>query len=139
MRKQVLFIHSGGAQGPHEGSNDLVHYLQSMLGPRYEVLYPQMPNPEAPEYVQWKVLLAKELDKLDDGVILVGHSLGGSVLLKYLSEEPCHKGIAGLFIVAAPYWGKEDWEVEEYILRKDFGRSFRPFRTSFSTIAATTK
>nr|WP_235788441.1 alpha/beta hydrolase [Salipaludibacillus sp. CUR1] len=45
-----------------------------------------MPNPENPEYILWKKQLEKELDKLNGDVILVGHSLGGSVLLKYLSE-----------------------------------------------------
>jgi predicted alpha/beta hydrolase family esterase len=53
-------------------------------------------------------------------VILVGHSLGGSILLKYLSEEGVDKPVAGLFLVVTPYWGVEDWEVEEYALREDF-------------------
>jgi predicted alpha/beta hydrolase family esterase len=120
MPKQVLFIHSGGTQGPHEGSNDLVTYLRNMLGNEYNVLYPAMPNPENPEYVMWKALLDKKLASLEGEVILVGHSLGGSVLLKYLSEEICNNFISGLFIIAAPYWGKKDWQVAEYVLQKDF-------------------
>jgi predicted alpha/beta hydrolase family esterase len=46
--------------------------------------------------------------------------LGGSILLKYLSEEEAAKPVAGLFLVAAPYWGVEDWEVGEYALQEDF-------------------
>ena len=120
MKKQVLFVHSGGAQGLHEGSNDLVGYLREELGDDYEVLYPIMPDPECPEYITWKMLLARELARLRGEAILVGHSLGGSVLLKYLSEEPFEKLVAGLFVIAAPYWGKKDWRVEEYVLRDDF-------------------
>lgn len=120
MGKQVLFIHSGGSQGPHEGSNDLVAYLRQMLGSGYEVLYPKMPDPENPRYAQWKTLLAKELASLHGDVILVGHSLGGSVLLKYLSEEICPIPIAGLFLIAAPYWGKPHWQVDEYTLQENF-------------------
>jgi predicted alpha/beta hydrolase family esterase len=120
MKQKVLFVHSGGTQGPHEGSSDLVTYLRQMLGGGYEVLYPKMPDPDHPEYVLWKEHLEKRIAWLDDEVILVGHSLGGSVLLKYLSEENFHKSIAGLFLVAAPYWGKRDWEVDEYVLQKDF-------------------
>ena len=120
MKQKVLFIHSGGTQGPHEGSSDLVTYLRQMLGGGYEVLYPKMPDPDHPEYAQWKEHLEKRLAWLDDEIILVGHSLGGSVLLKYLSEETCNKSIAGLFLVAAPYWGKSNWEVDEYVLRQDF-------------------
>ena len=46
--------------------------------------------------------------------------MGGSILLKYLSEEEAAKPVAGLFLVAAPYWGFEDWEVGEYALQEDF-------------------
>jgi predicted alpha/beta hydrolase family esterase len=120
MPKQILFVHSGGSQGLHEGSNDLVTYLQHMLGSKYNILNPKMPDPENPEYVRWKQSLGKTLASLEGEVILVGHSLGGSVLLKYLSEEIYNNMIIGLFIIAAPYWGKKDWKVEEYVLRKDF-------------------
>ncbi len=87
MKKQILFIHSAGAQGPHEGSGRLVAHLQKGLGPEYQVLYPIMPDPENPAYEPWKAQLEKELTALEGEAILVGHSLGGSVLLKYLSEE----------------------------------------------------
>jgi uncharacterized glyoxalase superfamily protein PhnB/predicted alpha/beta hydrolase family esterase len=119
-KKQVLFIHSGGSQGHHEGSSDLVAYLRHMLGADYQVLCPPMPDPDNPEYLQWKVQLRTELAGVEDGVIVVGHSLGGSVLLKYLSEEKCTKPITGLCVVAAPYWGKRNWQVDEYILQKNF-------------------
>ncbi|MFO7446002.1 MAG: hypothetical protein R6W90_06520, partial [Ignavibacteriaceae bacterium] len=85
-KKQVLFIHSAGVQGPMEGSGDLVAFLQNELGDEYKVLYPMLPNPDDPNYVRWKLTLEKELAMLEDDLILVGHSLGGSVILKYLSE-----------------------------------------------------
>jgi predicted alpha/beta hydrolase family esterase len=52
--------------------------------------------------------------------ILVGHSLGGSVLLKYLSEEGAPISAAGLFLVAAPYWGAEGWKVDDFALDSEF-------------------
>ncbi|HEY4653757.1 MAG TPA: alpha/beta fold hydrolase [Cyclobacteriaceae bacterium] len=120
MTRPVLFIHSGGSQGPHEGSSDLVSYLRAGLSKDHVVLYPKMPDPEHPEYDLWKLTIQRELSALEQAIILVGHSLGGSVLLKYLSEEPCDKSIAGLFLVAPPYWGKKDWKVDEYVLLNDF-------------------
>jgi uncharacterized protein len=51
---------------------------------------------------------------------LAGHSLGASILLKYLSEEKVEKPVAGIFLIAPPYWGAEDWEVSEYALQEDF-------------------
>ena len=65
----------------------------------------------------WCPVARNELTCLPDKVILVGHSLGGSVLLKYLSEAPVENTIVGLFVIAAPYWGAEDWQVDEYMLR----------------------
>lgn len=119
-KKQVLVVHSGGSQGLHEGSYDLVAWLRMALGPPYEVLYPKMPNPDQPVYEQWKQKLMDELAPLDNGVILVGHSLGGSVILKYLSEEKISKKIDGVFMIGSPFWGKRNWRVEEYILKEKF-------------------
>jgi predicted alpha/beta hydrolase family esterase len=122
-KKQVLFVHCGGTQGLHEGSSDLVAWLQLALGPPYEVLYPKMPNPDQPVYEQWKHQLKNELSLLDDGIILIGHSIGGSVILKFLSEEKISKKIDGLFIIGSPFWGKRNWRVQEYILKENFATS----------------
>src|SRR5688572_28525634 len=132
IKKQILFIHSAGVQGPHEGSGDLVAHLREALGAEYEVLYPIMPNPESPAYEPWKVQLEKELAALEGEVILIGHSLGGSVLLKYLSEEKYGKPIAGIFLIASPYWGgDEGGQVDEFALREDFAPKLPPIRQIF--------
>jgi predicted alpha/beta hydrolase family esterase len=122
-KKQVLFVHSGGTQGLHEGSSDLVAWLRQVLGPPYEVFYPKMPNPDTPVYEQWKQTIKAELSRLDNGVILIGHSLGGSVILKFLSEEKITKKIDGLFMIGSPYWGKRNWKVDEYLLKEKFAAS----------------
>jgi uncharacterized protein len=57
---------------------------------------------------------------MDGEAILVGHSVGAHMLLKYLSEEEVEKPIAGLFLVAAPYAGTGGWELEEDVLPEDF-------------------
>jgi len=64
--------------------------------------------------------ISRELAELDDGAVLVGHSLGASILLKHVSEGKAQRPIAGIFLVATPYWGAEDWEVDEYALQRDF-------------------
>jgi predicted alpha/beta hydrolase family esterase len=40
---------------------------------------------------------------MDDGVILVGHSLGGTFLAKYLSSEHCPKKVKAAFLIAPCY------------------------------------
>lgn len=120
LKKQILFI-QGAGQGAYEGDRKLVTYLQEELGNEYSILYPKMKNPESPEYKRWKIQIEKELSMLDGEVILIGHSLGGSVLLKYLSEETNQKFISGLFLLAAPYWGRDEgWQSDEYVLQEDF-------------------
>ena len=119
MKKQVLFIHGGG-EGAHQEDKKLAASLKDVLGAAYDVRCPKMPDEDRPEYEAWKDQIAQEFTALDGEVILVGHSLGASILLKYLSEEKVEKPVAGIFLVAPPYWGAEDWEVSEYALQKDF-------------------
>lgn len=124
--KEVLFIHSAGPQGDHEGSGFLLSYLRKTLGSGYEVKFPEMPDPENPHYKPWKKELKKLLRRASDNVIVIGHSLGASVVLKYLSEKSPDKRIAGLFLVSAVYWGKENWKVEEYELEDNFPNKLPP-------------
>ena len=116
MKKHVLFVHGAGA---YEEDQRLAASLRSALGDGYEVRYLKMPNEDSPEYGAWKERVSEEISGMDGGVILTGHSFGASVLLKYLSEESPPKPVAGVFLVATPYWGAADWE-KKYALRDGF-------------------
>ena len=70
-----------------------------------------MPAPEDPHFEPWGERLGEILAGIDQPVVVVRHSLGGSVVLKHLSDTD-RGPIAGLLLVAAPFWGKEDWAVE---------------------------
>jgi predicted alpha/beta hydrolase family esterase len=119
VRKQVLFI-QGAGEGAYEEDGRLAASLQEALGSTYEVRYPKIPNEGDIEYVDWKAQLDRELGALADEAILVGHSVGASVLLKYLSDRGSGKAIAGLFLIAAPYWGVDDfWKWDEARLPQD--------------------
>jgi uncharacterized protein len=119
LKRHVLFVHGAG-EGAHEEDEKMAASLREELGTPYEVRCPKMPDEDRPEYQAWKEKISEELDALDDEAILVGHSLGASILLKYLSEVGVKGPVAGVFLIAAPYWGTEDWEVDEYVLRGDF-------------------
>ena len=119
MKKHVLFIHGAGG-GAFEEDGLLVASLQNALGLAYDVHYPKMPEEDSATYADWKALIERELATLDDEVILVGHSVGGSVLVKYLSEEQLDKPITSLFLLATPYWGADDfWKWDEARLPED--------------------
>lgn len=111
MKKQVLFI-QGGGEGAYAEDEALAVALQRALGPEYGVIYPHMPGEEDPEYAPWAAQIAVEHGALGDGAILVGHSVGGTVLLRHLSEAQSDKPIGGIFILAAPAWGADEWQAD---------------------------
>src|SRR5688500_5108264 len=122
MTKQVLFIQGGGDDGYH-ADEKMVASLQKLLGRDYLVIYPQMPSDKAsPDFV-WQKQIEKEIAKIKDPVIVVAHSLGASLLLKYLSENKIPKKLDGIFLIATPFWsGKEDW-VQGLKLQNDFAKN----------------
>lgn len=120
-KQQVLFAHSAGVQGaPEKGSFDLVSYLRKELSDKYEIHYPIIEDPENPTYEMWKSLFSQEFNKIEKPLILIGHSLGGSMLLKYLSKEKSNTTISALFLISTPHWGKNGWDIEDFEMRKNF-------------------
>jgi predicted alpha/beta hydrolase family esterase len=114
MPHQLLFIQGGGAEGTHdEWDNKLAEHLGRKLGPDYEIRYPLMPNEADPKYAPWKAALMHEFGKLDDGAILVGHSIGGTILINTLVEEPPDLDLGGVVQLAAPFVGEGGWASED--------------------------
>lgn len=119
MNKSVLFIHGGGGEEDYTADSELVASLQKVLGEAYIVQYPLLANEAAPDLGR-KKQIDHEISLIEGDVILVGHSLGASMLLKYLSETQTRKKIAGLFLIATPFWrGDEDWQ-QGFKLQRDF-------------------
>lgn len=125
MKKQILFIHSAGPQEEGEGSSGLVSCLLNVLNNEYEIRHPLMPQPENPRYEGWKLKMKQELTNAKSDLILIGHSLGASIILKYLSEESYSNHINGLFLISTPYWGEKGGEMDEYALNKNFGSKLK--------------
>lgn len=114
----MLFV-QGAGEGAYEEDIKLAASLQDELDAGYEVRSPKMPNEGSPEYGSWRDRISKEISDMDGDVILTGHSFGASVLLKYLYETNPARPVAGVFLVATPYWGAEGWEVDAYALQDD--------------------
>jgi len=113
MLTMVLFLHSSGPQGPGEGSSALAERLRQELGAEFEIRSPVLPDSATdPHYEAWRDRLGEELEALEGKVIIFGHSLGGSVALKYCAERGFDEKVAGLVSAATPYWGTSDWEEE---------------------------
>jgi predicted alpha/beta hydrolase family esterase len=112
VQHQVLFIQGGGEGSHDKWDNKLAENLAEELGPDYELRYPRMPNEGDPRYALWKAALKNEFAKLDDRAILVGHSIGGTILINVLVEEP-DLALSGIFLLAAPFVGEGGWSSED--------------------------
>lgn len=118
MKKTLVVIHGGTTFDTYEeywkylqscelslekiNRKDWKDNLVSNL-PDFEVIYPKMPNSKNARYPEWKLWFEKTFHFLTEEVVLVGHSLGGIFLAKYLSENDFPKRISQLHLVAAPY------------------------------------
>lgn len=130
MKKQVVVIHGGDTFENYEAyvdflknfeidleryktsKNDWKPWLRQKLGEEYEVILPTMPNKTNAQFGEWKLWFEKIIPLLNDQVVLVGHSLGASFLVKYLSENIFPKKIQGVFLVSGVF----DTDSEGYLL-----------------------
>ena len=119
MTKQVLFV-QGGSEGAYSADLKLAASLRENLGAGFNVRYPKMPNEDEPSYAVWKQRIVEELKAMGDDAILVGHSIGGSVLIKLLTEEKLEQSVRAVFLVSAPFWyDHEFWRWDEVRLSKN--------------------
>lgn len=78
-------------------------YLENKLGKGYQIVSPRMPLPENAKYSDWKILFERYLTLLTGEVILIGSSLGGIFLAKYLSENKLPKPILSVYLICPPF------------------------------------
>jgi predicted alpha/beta hydrolase family esterase len=139
MTTQVLFI-QGGGEGTHdEWDNKLVDSLRRELGPGYDIRYPRMPNEADPSYPAWKAALLEEMAGLAEGAVVVGHSIGGTILINALAEAPPKRKLAGIFLIAAPFVGPADGRATTSCQRPISARGCRRRRPSTSIMGARTR
>lgn len=86
IKTDVPFV-QGGGKGAYDVNAALAESLAQALGREYEVHFPRMPDEDEPDVGSWKRKISDELSGLHGKIVLVAHSVGGSILLRYLSEE----------------------------------------------------
>jgi len=120
MLQQILIIHGGTTFDTYE---EYISYLKNKetdperlivhdywhstlakeLGSDYQILLPKMPNASDARYQEWKIWFERIVRLLEDNFILIGHSLGGIFLAKYLSENTIKKTIKATILIAPPF------------------------------------
>jgi uncharacterized protein len=78
-------------------------YLEKSLGKRFEIISPRMPLQDYAKYRDWKIFFERYLYLLKGRYILIGSSLGGIFLAKYLSENKLRKKALSVYLVCPPF------------------------------------
>ena len=126
MKRQLLFIQGGGAGAHDEWDSKLVASLQRTLGPEWDVRYPSMPDEDDPHYPAWKVAIRHAIGELDAGAILVGHSIGGAMLVMALAEQRPSRPVGAIILLAAPFVGEGGWPGDEFTTPAELGGRLPP-------------
>ena len=136
MKKQIIVVHGADSFNSHDEYMDSLKNreisiesflsrkgwkdnLVSDLGNDFEVFTPHMPNKTNAQYDEWKIWFERMFLFIRDEVILLGHSMGGIFLVKYLSENKFPKKIKKLLLVAAPHTDSE--EIGSFALNQSLG------------------
>lgn len=137
-KKQIVIIHGGRTFNKYEDyinslknrevNIDKFKYqpdwrssFQEKIGEDYEVFFPKMPNGNNAVYVEWKIWFERMAEFFSDNIILIGQSLGGIFLVKYLSENESKVKIKSLILVACPCDTKNmEEDLEEFVVTSPY-------------------
>jgi len=117
----LLFVHGAGDDA-YAWDEKIVDRLHHALGPNVPIDSPLIEGLEKLNWAKVKAELGKALGKLPPGAIVVAHSVGGSAVLKLLSEGADPK-LAHLFLLAPPYNGADaEWGDSDFSFPADFAK-----------------
>lgn len=141
MKRQIIIIHGGDTFNTYEeylkflkdwqidfedyrnGKSGWKKTLGERLGFDFEVIMLNMPNKINAKYLEWKIWFEKFIPHLNSEVILIGHSLGGTFLAKYLSENNFSKKILATFLVAPAYDDENsDYSMADFMLPENLNK-----------------
>ena len=121
MTRQIVFIQGGGASVHDDWDDKLVDSLTRELGDGWEVRYPRMPDEEDPSYAQWSTAIRHEVAASDERAVVVGHSVGGTILINVLADGSTARRLGAIVLIAAPFVGLGGWPGDEFELPCDLG------------------
>lgn len=105
MNKRVVIAH-GWADDPSKG---WIGWLTQQLNEqKIQATAPLFDNPRRPDAGAWMQTFRQAVGQPDEGLVLVGHSLGTIVIQRFLSDLAPTVRIAGIVLVAGmaeiPQW-----------------------------------
>ncbi len=95
--RRVIIVHGWGGH-PQEG---WFPWLKNELEKKdFQVLVPQLPDPETPDIEKWTAKLAEAVGEPDKETYFVGHSMGCPTIAHYLEKLPEDTKVGGAVFVA---------------------------------------
>lgn len=117
--RQIVLIHGGNSFDSYERYLDNLRsssldYERLIKSPHWtdwlsdelpeaDVLSPSFPNKQNASFDEWSIYFEKLLPHLIGEVSLVGHSLGGMFLVKYLNDKPLMSKVRQICLLAPAY------------------------------------
>jgi predicted alpha/beta hydrolase family esterase len=78
-------------------------YIDRELGKKFQIIKPRFPLQDNAKYEDWKIWFERYIPYLRNDVILIGGSLGGIFLAKYLSENKFPKKLLSVYMICPPF------------------------------------
>lgn len=95
--KKVYIIH-GWSGSPKE---PMLAWIALQLQEKgYEVIAPEMPDPDAPVIATWVEKVASVAENLDIETVFIGHSVGCQTILRYLETIPEMVKVGKIILIA---------------------------------------
>ncbi|HWQ60408.1 MAG TPA: alpha/beta hydrolase [Candidatus Fimivivens sp.] len=122
-KKQIVFIHGGDVFADRHEVVDYLREVWQLRDPlwslepkpywrdaiarrffeRADIFMPEMPNKLDARYTEWEAWFDRHVPLFRDDLILIGSSLGGIFLAKYLATRTLPVSVRLLALVAAPF------------------------------------
>lgn len=116
MTKRVIVAH-GWDGHPQEG---WFPWLKDQLEEKgFEVIIPQLPDPESPRIYNWVPALAEAVGVADADTYFVGHSMGCQAIARYLEKLPEDLQVGGAVFVAGFFKRLSGLEDDEEVQETD--------------------
>jgi uncharacterized protein len=117
-----VVVIQGGGPGAHDADAVLADALRADLGDGYRVVFPRMPDEDDPDPARWIPAIRAAIADAVAPAVLVGHSLGGYLLLRALTEAAPPTAVRAVVVIAAPFpSGDPDWVFDGFELPQGFG------------------
>lgn len=95
--KRAVIVHCYGGKPDYAWYPWLKRQLE---GRGYTVRVPRMPNTDSPKLSEWLPFLQDIIGKPDDELLLIGHSLGTVVIMRYLEVLKANQKVGKVILVA---------------------------------------